>query len=79
MVATGLSEHGRLSFLEALKVNIIATRNPRTYPAALFFADDEKKRELEVQLHKEGNTMKDICRSLSISKPTLYRYFRSQA
>ncbi len=40
---------------------------------------DKKQRSLAVQLYNKGNSGKDICHTLEISKPTLYRYVRSQA
>ena len=39
---------------------------------------DEKQRELVVRLYNEGRSVKDICHSLSISKPTFYRYVREE-
>jgi len=39
---------------------------------------DEKQRELVVRLYNEGGSVKDICHSLGISKPTFYRYVREK-
>ena len=39
---------------------------------------DEKQRELVVRLYNEGRSVEDICHSLSISKPTFYRYVREE-
>jgi len=40
---------------------------------------DDKQRELAVRLYNEGKSVKDICHSLGISKPTFYRYVREEA
>ncbi len=39
---------------------------------------DEKQRKLAVRLYNEGGSVKDICQTMSISKPTLYRYVRNE-
>ncbi len=39
---------------------------------------DEKQKELAVRLYNEGNAVKDICQTMGISKPTLYRYVRNE-
>ena len=38
---------------------------------------EEKQRKLADRLYKEGTSVKDICQTLNISKPTLYRYMRN--
>ncbi len=38
---------------------------------------DEKQKELAVRLYNEDNAVKDICQTMGISKPTLYRYVRN--
>ncbi len=40
---------------------------------------DEKQRNLAIRLYEEGNPVKDICQTLNISKPTLYRYVRNES
>ncbi len=39
---------------------------------------DEKQKELAVRLYNEGNAVKEICQTMGISKPTLYRYVRNE-
>ena len=40
---------------------------------------DEKQQALVVRLYKEGGSVKDICHTMKISKPTLYRYVSKEA
>ena len=39
---------------------------------------EEKQRKLAARLYKEGTSVKDICQTLNISKPTLYRYVQEE-
>ena len=39
---------------------------------------DEKQRSLAVRLYKEGKQVNEICHTMNISKPTLYRYVRNE-
>ena len=39
---------------------------------------EEKQRKLAARLYKERTSVKDICQTLNISKPTLYRYVQEE-
>lgn len=40
---------------------------------------DEKHRSLVVRLYNEGKQVNEICQTMNISKPTLYRYVREES
>ena len=40
---------------------------------------DEKQRTLAIRLYCDGHPLKDICQTLNISKPTLYRYVKNES
>ena len=40
---------------------------------------DEKQRSLAVRLYKEVKQVNEICQTISISKPTLYRYVNEKS
>ena len=40
---------------------------------------DEKQRSLAVRLYNEGKPVNEICQTMNVSKPTLYRYVRNGA
>ena len=40
---------------------------------------NEKQRKLAIRLYNEGNPVNEICQTMHISKPTLYRYVRDEA
>ena len=39
---------------------------------------DEKQRQLAMRLYNEGNPVNEICQTMKIAKPTLYRYLRNE-
>jgi predicted transcriptional regulator YheO len=39
---------------------------------------EAKQRKLAARLYQEGTSVKDLCQTLNIAKPTLYRYLRNE-
>ena len=85
------SSGGRLIFhvfgaLAEFERNLIKDRTNAGLPAARARGKtsgrqrklDEKQRSLAVRLYNEGKPVNEICQTMNVSKPTLYRYVQEE-